>query len=216
MPLMIQSDYVAQIAFLTCAVWSLFRLCSWEKINFPFFVVFVVAGIPASFIWLLSLWQVWNWAFPVAMLILAGAAGESAWKMVSQLATKWERGLSHAFSLSIGVAFAGVTLMLHPLFPRFSTLAYRVAMMAASFSCGVTGSAVMYWWANRSAGVRPVVLQGNLLGVYGAVVIISAVISNADDSLWHDCVDISCLIRGALVIAATKALDRKRSFVVPA
>ncbi len=79
MAIMIQSDYFAQFVFLTCAVWSLIRLCSWEKVSYPFFAVFVVSGIPSSAIWLLSLWSVWTYAFPVLMLIL-GVGGWRSWQ----------------------------------------------------------------------------------------------------------------------------------------
>ena len=117
--------------------------------------------------------------------------------------------MSHLFSVLAGLALAFLTWEMDPRFLKFSALAYRLAMSEAAFACGCSLSAVMYWWANRSPGVRPAVLQGALVGFYGAVVIIAAVVSTNPD-LWHDSVDASCLVRGGLMIGAVRALDRRQ------
>jgi len=207
------SDYIAQLFTLLCVVPSFIVLCSQEKMPFPFFSIFSAMLIPSSFIWLFSLWPIWSWFFPLLMISMAAASGESAWNMVNKL-TPRERLYSHLFSVLSGLGLAELTWLARPAFPQFPNLSLTVGMMAAAFSIGCTISAGLYWWANRSAGVRPVVRHGAILGVYGAVVIASAIVSGIDPlgPIWHYSVQSSCYVRGILQLAATMTLVRSRRF----
>ncbi len=215
--LMNDSDYIAQLFTLFCVASSFIVLSNQERTPFPMFSIFSLLLVPASFIWLFSLWEFWAWFFPVVMLSLAAAAGEAAWGMTEKL-HKRERIYSHIFSIMSGGALAGLTLAMRPFFPRFPDLSMIIGMCSAAFAVGCTLSAAMYWWANRSAGVRPLVRHGSFLGVYGVVVIASAVVSGLDPQgpLWHWSVDVSCYLRGILQVCATWTLVRAQRFFAAA
>ena len=130
-----------------------------------------------------------------------------------------ERAFSHLFSIMAGGVLAGLTWLMRPYFPQFPDASMLVAMCAAAFSIGCTLSAALYWWANRSAGVRPLVRHGAMLGVYGLVVIAAAVVSGLDPQgqLWHWSLEASCYARGILQAVATMTLVRsQRFFSIPA
>jgi len=211
------SDYIAQLFTLFCVASSFVVLSSQDRTPFPMFSIFSIMLIPGSFIWLFSLWEIWAYLFPLMMLSLAGAAGEAAWRMTEKLHER-ERLFSHIFSIFCGGALAGLTLFLRPYFPQFPTVSMILGMCSAAFAVGCTLSAAMYWWANRSAGVRPLVRHGSFLGVYGLVIIASAVVSGLDPQgpLWHWSVEGSCYLRGVLQVCATLTLVRAQRFFVAA
>jgi hypothetical protein len=205
------SDYIAQLICLMCMVWSFLRLCVQERFAFPCFAVFSITSIASCMVWVFGLWTIWAWFFPLLMLSFAAAAAESAWKMTEKL-NRREQIMSHLFSLFAGAAVAELVWVMRPLFARFPPLSFRIAMSLAGFACGCTLSAVMYWWANRSAGVRPIVAQGSMLAAYALTIIVSAVVSGWSESLWHDSVEVSCVLRGLLQVGAVLTLTRSRRF----
>ncbi len=207
------ADYVAQLFTLFCVASSFIVLMSQEKIAFPFYGVFSVLLIPSSFIWLFSLWTLWTWFFPVLMVSLAAATVEAAWKMTDKLHPK-EQQNAFAFSVLVGSCLAALAWAARPLYPRFPSLSMLAGMAGAAFSVGCAVSAGAYWWANRSAGVRPVVKHGGMLAAYGLIVIAAAVVSGLDPDGpgWHWTVQTSCYLRGIVQGVATMTLVRSQRF----
>jgi hypothetical protein len=205
---MTQSDNIAELIYLACALWALLRLTACDDLfSLPWFSLFALVEVAHPLIWMMNLWAVWDWGLPTVSVTLAAAAAESAWNMSSGLGQR-QKVWSRIFSFAAGVALAIFVLYMKPLFPGFPPLSLRIAMALTGFAAGCACSAVMYWWANRSEGVRDFVSEGAMLTAYAVVIVVSAVVSRQSDDLWDASVQLSCIIRAGLLVAATLSLTR--------